>query len=577
MLAYHWHAAHDTARARWRLRSPPGRQAAETFAPSEAQRHFERALELWPKLSRRGSDDRYGRDRARPAGRRGGAARRGRRTGAVAARRGAGSRSAPTAIASASAALLEVRATVLRDLGRGHEAVEDACKAVALLPRNRRPRPAPACSPCSRNSTSTATTCHRRSVTPSAPSPPALAAGETRSLADARMTLGRRNASTSARPSVRPGHAAAKGSPAPRGTPTRRSAAYANLVDVLGLMGRHEEAVEAATRAWRSPSARVSPATWGAFVAGNRLESLLSLGRWDEAEAVLARQTTGRPGRRVRSRHVRGPRPDARARRALRGSGGRPRARAPPDRRPPRQHPVHAADGVRAGGDRPGARRAAAARAAGSPTGWTADPEGWNSRYGWPLCGSGCGWKWRAARRDPERVAGLEALARRVPGPEAGRAGRIPRLPRPSGRGSTGLDLWEPRSRPPARATRRICAPTRRCASPRRGSRPATARRPASAVTEAIALAADLGAEPIAEQARALRAPRAARRGTGRGGRERLRAHRAASSRCCGSSRTGGRTGRSPRSCSSAARRRPCTSPTSSPSSALPHGARRLP
>jgi len=73
----------------------------------------------------------------------------------------------------------------------------------------------------------------------------ALAAGETRSLADARVTLGAGTAylgeAERGLEIMREGLAGAEGNAY---TEVR---GYANLADALGLMGRHEEAVEAAT------------------------------------------------------------------------------------------------------------------------------------------------------------------------------------------------------------------------------------------------------------------------------------------------------------------------------------------
>ena len=49
MLAYHWLAAHDLPRA-LPASVRAGRAAAEAWAPSAAQRHFELALELWSQV-----------------------------------------------------------------------------------------------------------------------------------------------------------------------------------------------------------------------------------------------------------------------------------------------------------------------------------------------------------------------------------------------------------------------------------------------------------------------------------------------------------------------------------------------
>jgi DNA-binding CsgD family transcriptional regulator/tetratricopeptide (TPR) repeat protein len=50
-LAYHWYAAHDEARA-FTAAVKAGQAAARSFAPAEAARQFERALELWDRVAR---------------------------------------------------------------------------------------------------------------------------------------------------------------------------------------------------------------------------------------------------------------------------------------------------------------------------------------------------------------------------------------------------------------------------------------------------------------------------------------------------------------------------------------------
>ena len=72
--------------------------------------------------------------------------------------------------------------------------------------------------------------------------------------------------------------------------------AYMNISDVLELLGRHEEAAEAARPGSRWPtgsgSARVARS---AFLTGNFVESLLRLGRWIEAEELATRAVNTMP------------------------------------------------------------------------------------------------------------------------------------------------------------------------------------------------------------------------------------------------------------------------------------------
>ena len=68
-----------------------------------------------------------------------------------------------------------------------------------------------------------------------------------------------------------------------------------NISDVLELLGRHEEAAEAA-REGIALADRVGLArTLGAFLTGNLAESLLRLGRWSEAEQLATRALNALP------------------------------------------------------------------------------------------------------------------------------------------------------------------------------------------------------------------------------------------------------------------------------------------
>src|SRR5580698_214783 len=71
--------------------------------------------------------------------------------------------------------------------------------------------------------------------------------------------------------------------------------AYVNLSDVLEFVGRHEEAVQMA-REGIALADRVGLAgSWGVFLTGNLVESLLRLGRWDEAEQLATRALDSMP------------------------------------------------------------------------------------------------------------------------------------------------------------------------------------------------------------------------------------------------------------------------------------------
>jgi DNA-binding NarL/FixJ family response regulator len=71
--------------------------------------------------------------------------------------------------------------------------------------------------------------------------------------------------------------------------------AYVNISDVLELLGRHQEAADAA-REGMALADRVGLArSLGAFLAGNLAESLLRLGRWTEAEQLATQAVNAMP------------------------------------------------------------------------------------------------------------------------------------------------------------------------------------------------------------------------------------------------------------------------------------------
>jgi DNA-binding CsgD family transcriptional regulator len=500
MLAYHWHAAHDTRRALAASISA-GRQAAATFAPSEAQRHFERALELWPQCP--DAAEMTGLD-VIELGRM--AAEAAQHAGAVERARSLLDEALLTLGADGDAGrragLLELRATVLRDLGRGHEAVADAQAAVALLPEDP-PSPARArvLSVLAQlhihaDNMQAAVRDAERAVAA------ALAAGEARSLADARITLG---AATAYLGDLEGGLAIVREGIAEAGTNTYSAVrGYANLADTLGLMGRHEEAVEAA-KAGMTLARRVGLArTAGTFVTVNRLESLLSLGRWEEADAVLAPELraglaglfeAGMYEVRGRMRALQGRYAEAAAdlvhvRRLI---GDRP------DNIQFSQPMAFAqAEIDRAAGDLVAARRSVT-------EGLASDEEGWNSRYGWPLIWLGMRVEAESGEPDSERVAALSALAEAFPVPTgelaAYRALTEAERARLDGAAAAPWEAAVAAARAGNAPYLLAYALLRFAETQAAGGDRAAA---ASAVSEVVAVAHELGAEPIAEQARAL-------------------------------------------------------------------------
>jgi hypothetical protein len=132
------------------------------------------------------------------------------------------------------------------------------------------------------------------------------------------------------------------------------------------------------------------------------------------------------------------------------------------------------------------------------------DPEGWNSRYGWPLIWLGMRVEAESGDPDGERVAALARLAETFPVPTGELAAYRALTAAEQARRDGTAAPWEAA----VAAARAGNAPfllayaLLRLAEALAGSGDRGAA--ASAVTEAIALADDVGAEPVAEQARAL-------------------------------------------------------------------------
>jgi ATP/maltotriose-dependent transcriptional regulator MalT len=68
-----------------------------------------------------------------------------------------------------------------------------------------------------------------------------------------------------------------------------------NLSDVLGMLGRHTEAVDAARRGLELATDAGMARSMGAYLIGNMGEALLRLGRWDEIPELIAKSLAGDP------------------------------------------------------------------------------------------------------------------------------------------------------------------------------------------------------------------------------------------------------------------------------------------
>jgi DNA-binding CsgD family transcriptional regulator len=483
MLAYHFHAAHDLPRA-LSASIEAGRRAAETFAPTEAQRHFERALELWPQVA--DAPERTGMD----------AAEVGRLAAAAAYRGGAVDRAISLLDAALSAVgdagdparraqLLEARSHALRDVGRTQDAIAALESAASQLPAEP-PSAARSSILAALSQTYARVDLKRSMIEAERAIAAAEAAGCAREAAIGRITLGSAKANLGepleglavVQEGLDGARAAGDADAALRG--------FINVSDTLAILGRHEEAIEAAAAGVALAERSGFGRTLGAFLTGNRIESLLPLGRWDEAEAELARVTRAGPGAgvfaatlhelRARLLVARGRYEEAEAAVAA----ARRELGEEPDN-PQYSLPLATLDAEIALGRGDSERARGHVRAA-----FAAPDDNFTSRYVWPLI-------WMAARLGEDRLA----LAERVDGAE---------LPDPQAylalaRAELGALAWPDAAATTADPYLRAYALVRAAeAHAAAGERDAAA----EAVAEASALAEQLGATPLVEAAAAL-------------------------------------------------------------------------
>jgi DNA-binding CsgD family transcriptional regulator len=292
-LAHHWYAALDLPRA-LPASIAAARHALITFAPAEAQRHLERALEIWPRVP--DAEERTGLDQAEVAS----------LAGEAAYQAGAIDRSLSLfdqALAGLPAEgdavrralVLDRRARTLRDTGREPEAIAALEEALALLPADQVTRAhavvlsSLAMSVWRANDMDATMSLAARAVQA------AREVGAVQQEADSSITLGSARGYLSADDAglddLRAGLALATDI----GAHVTALRAYVNISDVLELLGRHQEAADAA-REGMVLAGRVGLArSLGAFLAGNLAESLLRLGRWTEAEQLATQAVNAMP------------------------------------------------------------------------------------------------------------------------------------------------------------------------------------------------------------------------------------------------------------------------------------------
>ena len=318
-LAYHWYAALDLPRA-LPASVDAATRALTAGAPAEALRLLERALEIWPRVP--DANERTGLDRVDVS-----------RLAANAAYRYGTLDRALSLLADALAelpdtedgslpgdrlrrALLLARyAVVQRDGSTPEEAAETLRRALALLPPNQVTRAHAVVLATLASAQMRADDLPEAAATARLALDAARAAGAREAEADAAVTLGSaltyldsadaglstlrdglRTALALSDQASQPGHA---GPPSPARLAEESELggsertvialrAYINLSDVLEMLGRHAEAVETA-QAGTALAARAGMSrTLGAYLIGNTAEPLIRLGRWDEADKLTA-------------------------------------------------------------------------------------------------------------------------------------------------------------------------------------------------------------------------------------------------------------------------------------------------
>jgi DNA-binding CsgD family transcriptional regulator/tetratricopeptide (TPR) repeat protein len=291
MLAHHWLGAHDLSRALV-ASVRAGRVAADAFASSAAQRHFEVALELWTQVpdagERAGISHTELLDAAAEAAYRAGAADR-----ALALVDQALEEVGYGGTPEQRAMLLARRASILRDLGRDEEGITVLEQAAGLLPAELPSRVGAhvlgqlASAVLRLDQMERAGAIAERAVSN------AEAVGAIAELLDAQVTAG---SAQVFRGEVETGLARLReaGDRAVAAGLLRIAArASTNLTDALVNLARYDEAVEMADAGMAVVERAGVARSLGAFLRGNRAEALMRAGRWDEALAALAPEREG--------------------------------------------------------------------------------------------------------------------------------------------------------------------------------------------------------------------------------------------------------------------------------------------
>ncbi|MBP2707466.1 AAA family ATPase [Microbispora sp. RL4-1S] len=292
-LAHHWLAALDLPSALPALLAAA--EASSAYAPAEELKHLERALEIWPRVpdatTLTGTDVIEVLTSAADAAYNAGSANRAMSLlDQALAELGEGSS------ASRRALLMERRARALRDLGKEAESLAVLEAAQELLPAEPWTYAHAAVLTSLANTLMRGGNSWRRTqATAEHAVAVASAVGAETEQAEALITLGvthayqgdAENGLSTLRAGLRLAEQIGAAETTLRG--------HANHSDLLELLGRHQDAIEAAKAGLELAARTGTSRTLGAWITGNMAEPMLRAGRWQEAEHAAVEALRGEP------------------------------------------------------------------------------------------------------------------------------------------------------------------------------------------------------------------------------------------------------------------------------------------
>ncbi|GIH21471.1 hypothetical protein Raf01_96430 [Rugosimonospora africana] len=292
-LAHHWYAALDLPRA-LSASVQAGWQAAAAFAPAEALRHLERALQIWARvpdaIERAGVDwialNILAADAASAAG---------DTNRALSMIDQVLAEAEATLDPLRRAELVERRAYMLRVLGRDDEAARQLRDALAMLPDEAATPVRAVVLASLANSLLRIDDTEGAAATAHLAVAAAAEVGATAQQAEALITLGCCESylgdATSGLTALRDGVGLAERHDLHRVA----LRGYVNLSDNLELLGRHADAVEVA-RAGVALATHIGVlSSMGAMITSNLAEPLIRLGRWREALDLITESLADEP------------------------------------------------------------------------------------------------------------------------------------------------------------------------------------------------------------------------------------------------------------------------------------------